>query len=168
MSWADRRDAALLTAGGAGLLRPAPGTWGSLVGVALHAGTSALLGGAEWGAPLLALVFFLATAWTGDAAERIFERKDPPSVVSDEVAGVLVALAFTAWSPVGFWPRAIAAFILFRVFDIWKPWPVRRLERLPGGLGIAADDVAAGILANAALQAGLLAHGRLLTQGWAE
>lgn len=93
---------------------------------------------------------------------RLFPgERDPAPVVSDEVAGYLVAVAFTAGTGAGFWPRALGAFVLFRLFDIWKPWPCARLERLPGGLGIAADDVAAGAYANAALRVALALGGRL-------
>jgi len=160
LSAGDRVRAAVLTAGGVGLLRPAPGTWGSLAGILLHVGLAAALSGAEWAAFPLAALFFGLTCALGGGAERIFGLKDPPAVVSDEVAGVLVAVAGTGWSEAPLWARAGAAFLLFRVFDIAKPWPVSRLERLPGGLGIAADDAAAGLIANGLLQAGLACHGR--------
>ena len=100
--------------------------------------------------------------------DRVVARtgvKDPQWIVLDEVAGVLVAVALTSWSGVALLWRALAALLLFRVFDIWKPGPVSRLEKLPGGLGIAADDVCAGAIANVVLQAGLLAHGRLSGTG---
>jgi phosphatidylglycerophosphatase A len=70
-------------------------------------------------------------------------REDPGFVVIDEVAGQLIALI--AVTPD--WPHAILSLILFRIFDIWKPWPIRRLEALPEGTGIMLDDVAAGALA---------------------
>ena len=105
--------------------------------------------------------FFGATAWLGGLAEEVYGRKDPPQVTSDEVAGQLFGLAFTSTTGAGFWTRAAAGFCLFRLFDIWKPGPIRRLERLPGGLGIAADDAAAGVLANLVLQLGLRVGMRL-------
>ncbi len=70
-------------------------------------------------------------------------REDPGFVVIDEVAGQWIALIAVRPD----WPHAILALLLFRLFDIWKPWPIRRLEQLPGGTGIMLDDVAAGILA---------------------
>lgn len=157
----DRVASAILTAGGAGLLRPGPGTWGSAVGIGIHLLCARALGGPEWAALPLAALFFLATWKLGDRAVAATGVKDPQWIVSDEVCGVLVAVAGTSWSPVPLLWRALAAFLLFRVFDIWKPGPVGRLEKLPGGLGIAADDAMAGVISNALLQAGLLAHGAL-------
>jgi phosphatidylglycerophosphatase A len=88
-------------------------------------------------------------------AERHFGRIDPGQVVVDEVAGMLVTLFLVR---VG-WLGAFGAFLLFRIADIVKPYPANRLERLPGGLGIMADDVMAGIYANVALRLTLaLAH----------
>jgi phosphatidylglycerophosphatase A len=106
--------------------------------------------------------FFLATWALGGVAIRHYGKKDPQKVVSDEVMGYLVSVAFTLETTGGgaFWARALAGFILFRLFDIWKPGPVRMLERLPGGLGIAADDLLAGIFANGVIVLGyaLKAH----------
>jgi phosphatidylglycerophosphatase A len=76
-------------------------------------------------------------------------REDPGFVVIDEVAGQWIALIGVRPD----WPHALLALLLFRLFDIWKPWPIRRLEQLPAGTGIMLDDVAAGILA---LAVGLL------------
>ena len=74
--------------------------------------------------------------------------KDPGEVVSDEVAGFMVTLYLLPFS----WPFLAGGFVLFRLLDILKPFPIRRLERLPGGAGVVLDDVAAGILANLILR----------------
>jgi len=141
---------------GAGRLRPAPGTWGSLVGVAW---TLALLvpGSPAWyGLGALAGVA-LAIPACGFAEAELGEQ-DPPSVVLDEVVAMPLAfggtVALWAWSGAGvpglstwqaWWLHLALAFGLFRVLDIWKPWPIRRVQRLPGGWGVVLDDVAAGV-----------------------
>ena len=147
---------------GVGLLPLAPGTWGSLVGVALYLGARALnlrlLASATaqgWRAAqlaslqtacivaaLLALTFI--GIWAATRAEALLGRKDPRAVVIDEVVGQLIAYAFV---PNGGWWLIIVGFLAFRAFDIWKPYPIRRLERLESGLGIMADDVLAGLYA---------------------
>jgi len=130
---------------GAGKLRPAPGTWGSLAALCLWSGIAPLLSPA-WRAPA-ALLGSAATLAVGiPAASRVARSlgdDDPSCVVIDEVSGQM--LAFTAvplhWKPLA------AAFILFRVFDILKPPPVRSLERIPRGAGIMLDDIGAGLYA---------------------
>jgi phosphatidylglycerophosphatase A len=97
---------------------------------------------------LAIIAVVVAGVWSGGVAEHHFGRTDPGQVVIDEVAGMLVTLFL---NPVG-WPGAACGFLLFRVADILKPFPARRLERLPGGLGIMADDVMAGLYANLALR----------------
>jgi phosphatidylglycerophosphatase A len=87
-----------------------------------------------------------AGAWAAHLAERELGR-DARSITIDEVAGMLVALAGAPATPAGF----AAAFLLFRVFDVLKPWPAARLQQAPGGLGVVADDLAAGVLAAAAV-----------------
>ncbi len=79
--------------------------------------------------------------WAAERTAVLVGKKDPGLVVVDEVLGQWLALGFL---PRMTWPWALLAFGLFRLFDIWKPWPVRQLERLPGGTGIVADDLAAG------------------------
>lgn len=95
--------------------------------------------------------------WAADVVARDLGKKDPQVVVVDEVAGMLVTMLpmrEVSW-------RAVAiGFVLFRLFDITKPWPARRLERLPGGWGIVMDDIAAGVFGAAAV-AGLRAAGVL-------
>jgi len=150
---------------GVGYFPIAPGTMGSLVGVGLYltiwAGAYRLL---ETNAlrsrlnllyiftPQLALmlvVIFLVTMagiWAATRAEKLVQKKDPSIVVIDEVAGQMVALlSGPFW--IHTWWSIFTAFLLFRAFDIWKPYPIRRLERLESGLGIMADDVLAGAYA---------------------
>lgn len=97
-----------------------------------------------WGR-IFALLFVLVTGTIASArAESLLQKKDPPEVVIDEVLGQwITCLPFAALT---FWEYA-AAFALFRLFDITKPWPVKRLEEVGGGIGIMIDDAAAGIYA---------------------
>ena len=85
--------------------------------------------------------------WSAHQFAKRVGKKDPQQVVIDEVVGQWIALGGAATARQIHWPSWIAAFALFRVMDIWKPAPVRQLERLPGGYGIVADDVMAGIYA---------------------
>jgi len=87
--------------------------------------------------------------WSAGVAESHFGRRDPGAVVVDEIAGQMVSLLFLAPSPISL----ATGFLLFRVFDIWKPPPVRQAERLPGASGIMTDDLVAGIFANVLHQA---------------
>ena len=138
------------TALGVGYAPFAPGTFGSAAGLILWAWlpSSALARGAA-----ILILFFLGS-WSGGVAEKHFGRADPGQVVIDEVMGMLITL-FLNPNPVG-WRVAAAGFLLFRVADIAKPYPANRLERLPGGVGIMADDLMAAIYANLALRAGLM------------
>jgi phosphatidylglycerophosphatase A len=125
----------------------APGTLGSLVGLLVYALVSWL------GAPLveIAVIALLGGAgiWAGTVAERYFGGIDPGPVVIDEVVGMLITLALVKVGITG----AIAGFFLFRLFDVIKPYPAGRLERLHGGLGVMADDAMAAVYANIALRA---------------
>ncbi len=132
---------------GVGYLRPGPGTWASAVAILLWA-VEAVGGHLSAHTVLIGLLIWIAIAIAfGVPAATIVEResgcRDPGFVVIDEVIGQWIALLF---SPVD-WPHALIALVLFRIFDITKPFPVRRLERLPGGSGIVFDDVAAGLYA---------------------
>ena len=142
---------AVATVGGIGDLRPAPGTWAS---VAAGVGVLALVLSvpASVLTPVLLLAAVLATlaglATAGIAARRL-GRGDPSQVVIDEVAGVLLAAACIPAAALVREPVLAVglAVVFFRVFDIAKPWPVASCERLPGALGIMADDLVAGLLA---------------------
>ncbi|BDG73277.1 phosphatidylglycerophosphatase A family protein [Roseomonas fluvialis] len=138
---------AVATLGGIGRLKPAPGTWGSLVVL-----PAALLG------PLACVVLAVAVALAGWAAVRSVlaegGEQDPGWIVVDEAAGMLLALVAT---PAGWgWLGVAAAFALFRFFDIVKPWPVSWADGLHGATGVMLDDVIAGAMAGALL---LLAGG---------
>jgi phosphatidylglycerophosphatase A len=96
---------------------------------------------------LIAAAFIVGT-WAATHAERYFGGIDPGPVVIDEVLGQLITLAFI---PVG-WRAALIGFVLFRIYDVIKPYPANRLEKLHGGLGIMSDDAAAGVYANLTLR----------------
>ena len=124
-----------------GYLRPAPGTWGSLA--ALPIGIYVLIF-FDWQTLLaLCLVTFFIGVWASGYYAGSNHKKDPSEVVIDEVAGQWLALVFV--NPL-LW-ELIAAFALFRLFDIAKPWLIGRLERLPAGWGIMSDDMLAGLFA---------------------
>lgn len=128
---------------GAGRLKPGPGTWGSLATLAFWAVLSYFLPNASR-IPVNIALAILAVAVGIPAATRVATAsglKDPQFVVIDETAGQLITLI---GAPLA-WKSFLAGFILFRAFDIVKPPPVRQLERLPGGVGIVVDDVAAGL-----------------------
>lgn len=132
---------------GAGLGKPGPGTWGSVAAVLLWAGYGGLLHPSQHrmllvlcGGIILSIALGVPAA---TRAARESGRKDPGFVVIDEVAGQWIALL---GSPVD-WRHAGIALVLFRLFDITKPFPARQLERLPEGWGIVFDDVAAGLYA---------------------
>jgi phosphatidylglycerophosphatase A len=135
----------LATGAFCGYLPVAPGTWGTLAAVPLYLALSRLSPPA-W-TLALAAVAALAVPLAG-RMEREAGRKDPGVVVIDEVAGFLVTMFLIAPSP----GRVAAGFLLFRAFDILKPPPGRRLERWPGGWGIVADDLVAGLYAHLALR----------------
>ena len=135
---------ALATCFGVGYVPVAPGTFGSLAGLVLWVVLPRSL-------PVQAGVIvavFAGGTWAAGAAERHFHATDPGPVVIDEVMGMLVTLFLV---PVG-WSGAVVAFLLFRLFDVVKPYPANRLERLPGGVGIMADDFMAAVYANVALR----------------
>lgn len=134
------------TAGYIGLVPVAPGTAGSLVGL----GLVMLVRATDQPElePLILAAVLVAGVWAAGVAERHYGLEDPSAVVVDEVAGMLLTLL---WIPVGYVGLGLA-FAAFRVFDIVKPFPAREAERLPGGWGVMADDIVAGIYAHAVLQ----------------
>jgi phosphatidylglycerophosphatase A len=141
---------------GAGRLHPGPGTWGSAVTVLLWAALARSIT-PDLRAPVAIVLAILVIAVGIPAASQVSRasgRKDPQFVVIDEVAGQLIALIGAPLS----WKTFLCGFLLFRVFDILKPPPVRQLERLPEGTGIVLDDVAAGLYALSILQ--ILLHTR--------
>ncbi|MGP8174631.1 MAG: phosphatidylglycerophosphatase A [Terracidiphilus sp.] len=132
---------------GAGFGKPGPGTWGSVAAVLLWAACAKLLHPAPHTLLFVLLAAIALTLVLGVPAATIVTREsgrhDPGFVVIDEVAGQWIALLF---SPAD-WRHALIALILFRLFDITKPFPARQLENLPEGWGIVFDDVAAGLYA---------------------
>jgi phosphatidylglycerophosphatase A len=132
---------------------PAPGTWGSLVGLALAAGL--IRSGAEGLIGWVTLGLALPAVWICAAAERGLGRADPGEVIIDEV--VAMPLCFLAWSRLESaatpWVLFAVGFALFRLFDITKPFGIAQLQRLPGGWGVMADDLAAALAACASLHA---------------
>jgi phosphatidylglycerophosphatase A len=136
----------LATGFGTGYAPFAPGTWGSLPGLAAAWLLGRWAGG--WAVAGGAVAFALIGVWAADRAAGLLGAKDPRRVVIDEIAGQMVTLAFL---PVA--PAVLAAgFVLFRALDVWKPWPADRLEALPGGSGIMADDLMVGLYGNLMLQ----------------
>lgn len=120
----------------------APGTCGSLVAIALAPFIFMPL--PLWGRLLLLLLLLYTGSRASGRAEEILGQTDPSEVVIDEVFGQwITCLPFAS---LGF-REYLAAFVLFRIFDIVKPWPIRALEKIPGGLGIMLDDAAAGLYA---------------------
>src|SRR5581483_1223123 len=151
-SVADRLALAIATVGGAGRSPVAPGTAGSAVALLLL-----------WLVPFspAALVAFLvavtrAGGWAGGRVERLVGETDPGLVVVDEVAGMTVSVLALPRTP----SVLLAAFVLFRVFDVVKPFPAGRSQRLPGGLGIMVDDLVAGLYAL------LVLHALRAVAGW--
>ncbi len=158
---------------GVGYLPLAPGTWGSLVGVGLYLFLRDLyfrlklfafdkhwITGDAFHEDLfrdsfLFITFLLAVIslislmgiWAGSRTEKIVGRKDASIVVIDEVAGQLLTFVFLPPFFIGIAPIVIIGFVVFRVFDIVKPYPARKMEALPAGLGIMADDLVAGAYA---------------------
>ncbi len=135
----------IATGAGSGYSPIAPGTAGSGVGLLVYAALARLPLAGYLGAVVATTV---AGVWAAERAEKTFGRKDDGRITVDEVAGMLVSLVAL---PVRL-DVAITAFFLFRLFDIVKPPPARWCETLPGGLGVMADDIVAGIYANLAGQ----------------
>jgi phosphatidylglycerophosphatase A len=132
---------ALASVAGCGYFPWGPGTVGSLAAIAIAAALHAYAHAGRLTLLILTLVLLAPAVWSAGVAERALHKHDPGVVVIDEVLGQWVTLlGASALS----WKSFLAGFLLFRLFDIWKPWPVRSFERLPAGAGIVADDLAAG------------------------
>jgi phosphatidylglycerophosphatase A len=157
---------------GVGLIPAAPGTFGSLLGLGWFALLVAT--GYLWGLVLGSVLLVPLSVWSGGIAERVLKKKDPSSVVLDEVAAM--PLCFFGWvgvalwqtgslPPPGFffghahWPLTVGIFAGFRFFDVLKPWPIRQSQVLPGGWGITIDDLLAAGYVNAVVLVVLMAGG---------
>ena len=124
----------------------APGTFGTLTALPLCYLLSICSKG---GGAVIIIAVILLAIWLADSSEKLINKKDPGCIVIDEIAGMLVTMAGL---PFNFITVAIG-FVLFRVLDIFKPFPIRYLERkIPGGAGIVVDDIMAGIIANITLR----------------
>ncbi len=127
-----------------------PGTAGSLGGLLVYLVLIRLPGEAVT-IPLAAGVMFFAAVWGGREAAAYFDEKDPRPCVLDEGCGAVVSLIAIRTVPV--WEGAVLGFVLFRLYDVAKPFPIRRVEKVAGGWGIALDDVLAGVCANVSCRA---------------
>jgi len=142
---------------GSGLAPKAPGTWGTLIALPLVLA-------ADWGAVhaegiigidddffffLITLLIVLVSIWVAEKADQQLEEDDHPAIVIDEIAGFFVSMIFL---PIE-WTSIVMAFVLFRIFDIVKPFPIRQVDKtVKGGIGIVVDDVIAGIYTNVVIQ----------------
>lgn len=127
----------------------ASGTFGTLPGVVMAVAMAAYFGPAAYTVSLVAII--VVCVWAADRHAAELRIKDPSVIVSDEIAGMLVAIAYLPISPL----TLFIAFLLFRFFDILKPPPLRQAEGLPGGIGICADDLLAGLISNVLLRAAI-------------
>ena len=134
----------LATLGPVGFFKPAPGSWGSAAAVVLAAILAML---SPWLLEIATLLVCLLGVLAAGRYQTVTSRHDAPEVVIDEVAGQWIALLAVPLD----WRWYLLAFLLFRLFDIVKPGPVRMAENLPGGIGVMADDIVAGVLAAACL-----------------
>ncbi len=151
----DRAVLALTSWFGTGYLPKMPGTWGTLGSIPLWWAMSHL----PFWVNLAATVVFAGVAvWLSGLAEKIYGAHDGQKIVIDEAAGLLVTVIGVPFA----WPQVLAAFILFRVLDMTKPWPIGWVDReIGGGLGVVLDDLLAGAVA-----CGLLHGARLILGGW--
>lgn len=152
-----------ITTFGVGYLPYAPGTYGSMVGVAIYVAAEAIArangyspGGTDpqvaWlhsGIFITFLLFCLVGIWAAGRSTELLGNLDPPQAVVDEVIGQLLVFLFVPFT-IG-WPMIVTGFLLFRLFDIWKPYPIDYLQGLPAGIGVCADDILAGVYAGVVL-----------------
>ena len=150
-----------VTTFGVGYLPLAPGTWGSLVAVGFYAVLASSFSTARYGANLQSpeslvatihaiilvafLLFILVGIWAAGRSIELLGNSDAPQAVVDEVIGQLIVFLFIPFT--SSWYLIGAGFLLFRLFDIWKPYPIDYLQELPGGIGVCADDILAGVYA---------------------
>jgi phosphatidylglycerophosphatase A len=141
----------IATCAGLGYL-PVPGTFGAAVGLAIVVAATRL-SMPRTSPPLLialaAAAIFGVGVWAAGSAERFFGRTDPGQIVIDEVVGQMVTFVARPEAP---WKWLLAGFVLFRIFDVVKPFPARRAEHLSGGWGVMTDDVIAGVYSLAGLE----------------
>ena len=131
---------------GVGFSPIVPGSMGTLVAIPIYYFLSSTLFSPFYELTLFAFFFF--SIWTAGQAERYWGNKDDRRIVIDEIMGFLVTMLWIPKSPLSI----VTGFILFRIFDILKPFPIRRLERVKSGFGVVLDDVLAGVYANIVLQ----------------
>jgi len=144
--WTNRPVISLLATGlGSGFIRPYSGSWGSIPAVILAWGILRL--GNEWVFVATTLAMAAASIFVATEAEYVF-GPDSGRIVIDEWAGAFVSMLGLPTH----WHIMIPVFVLFRIFDVLKPYPARRLEDLPGGWGVTADDLAAGVYTNIAVR----------------
>jgi len=151
-----------ISTSGVGYLPLAPGTWGSIVGVfiylayrwAIFGKLRSFLIDQGWVYQQYSAIFFSLTAilligfcligiWASRKTEKIHGKKDSQKIVVDEIIGQLIVFAFVPFA-LSLW-LVVVGFVLFRIFDIWKPYPIRTVEDLPNGIGVCADDIVAGV-----------------------
>jgi phosphatidylglycerophosphatase A len=135
-----------------GLVPFAPGTAGSIAAIAIAWALNRYLGVPPLAIAGLGVLLAVPGIWAAGVTAKALGKKDPQIVVVDEVVGQWITLGGAVslhWPATGTlnWKAWALALVLFRLFDVWKPMPVRQLERLPGGLGIVADDAMAGVYA---------------------
>ena len=146
---------------GVGFIPLAPGTWGSAIGVLIYlfvreSESKIIHGFSNVNLPneitvawivafnaIAILLFCFLGMWAASRAAQIFQTEDPQKVVVDEVMGQLIVFLFVPFDVS--WQLVLTGFVLFRLFDIWKPYPIDSLENLPSGIGVCADDIMAGV-----------------------
>ena len=154
-----------VTTCGVGYIPGAPGTYGSIIGVGIYLSVESFLNYLRRLDPkfypdllepstsaVIAIsmaVFCLVGIWASRRSIPLLGNDDPSQAVADEVMGQLIVFLFVPFG-IG-WPFIVAGFLLFRLFDIWKPYPIDNLQILPGGIGVCADDIVAGVYAGVCL-----------------
>ena len=143
----DRVAYAVATGLGAGFVPVAPGTAGAIEGVGIYLAIQALQPGQSSLMPyaIITVLLLVAGVWASNQVCELTGLADAHSIVIDEVSGQMIALAPLVFLPKISIPATIVGFLLFRLFDIFKPYPIRKLEQLHGGLGVMADDALAGV-----------------------